>query len=641
MRTSRPYAAMVVTMIMLLAAAVVGPQQRAEAAATDPIAHDPTMIKEGPYYYVFITGDSGTPNTYIPVKRSTDLVHWQELGPVFTTPPQWVVDALGITPHDFWAPDINYFNGRYYLYYAASRFGVNDSVIGLATNTTLDPSSPDYHWVDQGMVLRSQQSDSFNAIDPELTVDTSGVPWLAFGSFWSGILMRRLDPATGKPSSEDPTMYPLVDRHWPPNAVEGASITRHGGYYYLFASFDYCCRAADSDYRVVVGRSVDVTGPYVDETGQPLLNGGGTEVLRGYNEFAGPGGGDVSVDGSTYRYVHHYYDITDNGAPKLSIRQITWSNGWPVLGDPVSGSVEVGHGPAPMQLIEMTTGELISAAPGGSSAPLCGYEGANVQLATDSGSPCQQWQLKYAGDGYYGLLSRHSNKVVDVTSCGYADGTNIGQWGWLDNDCQKYRFVPGTDGWLRLQNKNQPGGQQGKFIDAGQLCDGAGGANIQLWSFGADRCQQFRLQPVGDVLLLNAGSGKVLDVAGCGDSTGVNVIQHGRRPSDCQLWRFAHTDGTYFHIVNEKSGHPLRIAGCGDGGTNVVVQPRGSDTCAQWRLEPLNTGSALIDGGSFRLVNRGTQQVVGVDGCTSADAVNVATEAWTGGTCQQFKIVIP
>jgi len=298
------------------------------------------MIRQGAAYYVFITGDSGVPNTYLPIKRSADLIHWDELGPVFSTPPPWIVETLGVTPRDFWAPDISFLNGKYSLYYAASQFGVNNSVIVLATNTTLDPASPQYQWVDEGLVLRSVPGDTFNAIDPNVAFDEPEVPWLSYGSFWSGILMRRLDATTGKLSTADTTIYPLVDRHSPPNAVEAPSIMRHGEYFYLFASFDHCCRGAASDYRTVVGRSTSITGPYVDQAGVPMLNGGGTEVLHGDNQFAGPGGGSAYVDGSTARFVHHYYDVADSGRPKLSVRRVDFQNDWPALSDPVSGNAQ-------------------------------------------------------------------------------------------------------------------------------------------------------------------------------------------------------------------------------------------------------------------------------------------------------------
>src|SRR5439155_24802559 len=188
------------------------------------------------------------------------------------------------------------------------------------------------------------------------------------------------------------------------------------------------------------------------------------------------------------------------------------------------------------------------------------HQGANIQVAADVNSPCQQWRLEHSGDGYYGIRNRQSNKVFDVAFCGYANGTNMGQWSWLNNDCQKFRFVRTTDGWTQIQNKNQPGGQPGKFVDANPPCGPADGANIQLWASGADRCQQFRLQPAGDVLLVNVNSGKVMDVADCGHAAGVNVIQRSRHDSDCQLWRFAHTDNGYYNIVNERSGKEITVA---------------------------------------------------------------------------------
>ena len=111
MRCARLLRGVVIGLLMLPLMVVHGPAAPANAAPTDPIAHDPTMIKQGAYYYVFITGDASKPNTYLPMKRSTDLIHWEELGPVFTNPPQWIGDTLGITPRDFWAPDIDYLNG--------------------------------------------------------------------------------------------------------------------------------------------------------------------------------------------------------------------------------------------------------------------------------------------------------------------------------------------------------------------------------------------------------------------------------------------------------------------------------------------------------------------------------------------------
>ncbi|MEV6850519.1 family 43 glycosylhydrolase [Actinoplanes sp. NPDC051411] len=506
--------------------------------ADDPIAHDPTVIRQGHYYYSFITGDSAT-RTYLPMRRSADLLHWSDLGPVFTTAPAWVTEQLGTTPPDFWAPDISFFGGLYHLYYAASSFGTNNSVIGLATNTTLDPRSPAYRWVDHGMVIRSSTADNFNAIDPELVLDGGGA-WLAFGSFWDGIKMRRLDRSTGMLSTEDTTLYSLASRGGA--SIEGASITRHGGYYYLFASLDYCCRGIDSDYRVVVGRSKNVTGPYEDRAGVAMLAGGGTELLRGYNEFRGPGGGDVYHD----LYVHHYYDLDDNGRPKLSVRPIRWAGGWPALGDPLSGSRQIGHGPAYAQLVNRIDGSVIA-------NPSCGYEGADITLsAPERDNTCQQWRLDDRGDGFVSVDNRFSNKVAEVAGCVNAEGARVAQWGWLDNDCQQWKLVAADDGWSTIQSR-----LNGKVLQ-GAGCGGAG-SPVQTATATGATCQQFRVQPVGYVLLVDAAGQKALDA--CGRT----VAYRSRKAGGCQLWRFEHVGDGYYRVVS-RTGRVLAKSGRIDAG---------------------------------------------------------------------------
>ncbi|SNS83550.1 family 43 glycosylhydrolase [Actinoplanes regularis] len=479
------------------------PAAAAEKPNPDPIAHDPTLIRQGRYYYEIITGDSATV-TYLPIRRSTDLIHWTLTGTVFDTAPAWVTAELGSTPRDFWAPDLSYAGGEYRLYYAASSFGTNDSVIGLATTKSLD--RPD--WVDRGMVLRTHAGDDVNAIDPEVTVDHDGVPWLSYGSFWDGVRMRRLDPRTGLLSGTDSTVHRLASRGG--GAIEGPSITYHGGWYYLFVSFDFCCRGVNSDYRTMVGRSRDIIGPYTDRDGKPMLAGGGTQVLAGYNGFVGPGGGDVYGG----LYVHHYYDAADSGNPKGSVRVIDWAGGWPRLSDPLSGDRGPGHGPAPVRLIQRDTGAALANA-------TCGYEGADITLApVDQDDPCQQWRLDDRGAGYLSLTNRQSNKVAEVAACVDADGARVAQWGWLANDCQRFRLAATADGWSRIVNPL-----------AGRALRPAGcraGAPVQTWAPGD--CQDFRPEPVGDVLI-----------------TGLP----GRK------WRFAHTTEGWYRILDTVTGRPL------------------------------------------------------------------------------------
>jgi arabinan endo-1,5-alpha-L-arabinosidase len=300
--------------------------------------HDPSIMKEGDTWYVFATGLA--PHGQMAIRCSKDLQVWMLCGQVFTVLPEWIRKESPGTK-ELWAPDISYFDGEYHLYYAYSLFGKNTSGIALATNKTLDPASPDYKWVDQGLVLRSGLGDDFNAIDPNLVMDASGKCWLAFGSFWSGIKMRRIDRATGKLSAKDSRLYALASRErpadvaagtpaLPPNwkAIEAPFIIRHENFYYLFVSWDLCCRGTKSTYRTMVGRSRSVTGPYVDATGRPMLVGGGTQVLVGNQRWLGPGGESLYVGREQTIMVFHAYD-SETGKPALQVSTVAWKNGWP------------------------------------------------------------------------------------------------------------------------------------------------------------------------------------------------------------------------------------------------------------------------------------------------------------------------
>ena len=177
--------------------------------------HDPSMIWDGSKYYLFATG--GT----LSVRSSTNLTQWANSGRIYTAVPSWATAIIpGLT--GLWAPDISYFNGLFHVYWAGSTFGSNTSVIGLATNTTLDSTKAGFAWVDQGMVTQSRSSDNFNAIDPNVAFDATGAPWLAFGSFWSGIKLRKLDPVTGMLATDDTTQYAIAGRNG--GAIEAASI---------------------------------------------------------------------------------------------------------------------------------------------------------------------------------------------------------------------------------------------------------------------------------------------------------------------------------------------------------------------------------------------------------------------------------
>ena len=310
--------------LLLLSAIVASPMPQQNAVPVENAirhVHDPCLIKQGDTYYLFSTGHG------IPIRRSKDLVHWEAAGRVFTADvPEWAKAEIPGTVFP-WAPDIAFLNGRYFLYYSISAFGKNRSLIGLATNKTLDPKSPNYAWKDEGKVFESFPKDNYNAIDSNVLALGKNRLVLVFGSFWSGIQLVEADPKTGKPRA-GAEAKPLARRP-SPDAIEAPFLIRHGDYFYLFVSFDLCCRGTRSTYNIRVGRSKSVEGPYIDRDGKPLLQGGGTVVLQTEGNVIGPGHCAIVHERGRDLLIHHFYDGAANGIPTLQVRPLAWDkDGW-------------------------------------------------------------------------------------------------------------------------------------------------------------------------------------------------------------------------------------------------------------------------------------------------------------------------
>lgn len=291
--------------------------------------HDPAIIRQGDNFYLFATSHARAGQGLIHVRTSKDLVSWTRAAPVFAEMPAWVKDAVP-GARGIWAPDVSFSNGEYRVYYSVSTFGKNRSAIGLVTTPSLEKPV----WTDKGPVIRSGESDDFNAIDPNIFEDAEGRQWLAFGSFWSGLKLVRLDPATGLRSGEDAKIHALA-RRASPGAIEAPFVIRRGEFYYLFASFDFCCRGAASTYYTVVGRAKDPTGPYIDRHGKPMMEGGGFLVLHAgldaARRFVGPGHVAILREPKRDYIVYHAYDTQRNGASTLRIQPLGWTDdGWPV-----------------------------------------------------------------------------------------------------------------------------------------------------------------------------------------------------------------------------------------------------------------------------------------------------------------------
>jgi len=295
-----------------------------QSASRGITTRDPSsVIKCKDEYWVFYTGRG------VPSYHSKDLVNWERGPAVFNSAPKWIAK---IVPENrdlsYWAPDVIKLGDHYLLYYAVSSMGKMTSAIGVATNSTLDPNDPAYHWTDQGFVVRTQEGDGYNAIDPSVFHDSDGSLWLTFGSYWSGIKLIQLNPQTGKRIAPDSKMYSLAYN----DSIEASYLCKHADYYYLFVDWGACCQSTNSSYNIRLGRSKTVTGPYLDKDGLDMLKAGGSVFLATTNgPLFGPGhAGILNAEGRDWFTSDFEGDARMNGKATLAIMPLQWNaDGWP------------------------------------------------------------------------------------------------------------------------------------------------------------------------------------------------------------------------------------------------------------------------------------------------------------------------
>ncbi|HVV73152.1 MAG TPA: arabinan endo-1,5-alpha-L-arabinosidase, partial [Verrucomicrobiae bacterium] len=310
-----------------------------QSASRSITTRDPSsVVKCKDEYWVFYTGHG------VPSYHSKDLVKWERGPAVFKMAPEWIAKVVPENRRmEYWAPDIIKVGDRYFLYYAVSSFGKMTSAIGLATNPTLDPQDPAYHWTDEGFVVRTQDGDGYNAIDPSVFRDQDGSLWMAFGSYWSGIKLVQLDPQTGKRIAPEAKLISLAYN----DSIEASCLTRHGDYYYLFVNWGSCCQGPKSTYNIRIGRSKSISGPYVDKAGLEMLHRGGSVFLSTTNgPLIGPGhAGTLEAEGKQWLTSDFEGDLRMDGRATLAIMPLHWdSEGWPeatvndLKNAPVAGS---------------------------------------------------------------------------------------------------------------------------------------------------------------------------------------------------------------------------------------------------------------------------------------------------------------
>jgi arabinan endo-1,5-alpha-L-arabinosidase len=297
--------------------------------------HDPsTVVESAGKFYVYSTG------TGLPISVSDDGWTWRRAGTLMQalSGGRPGPDVIARGGNNTWAPDVIHVGDKYFVYYAAPGTQPK-AAVGLLVGQTLDPDSADYKWEDGGPIVWSDGVEDSNAIDPGVFLDpTNRTLWLTYGSYFGYIRLVELDPRTGK--RLHPEMKP-VDI-----AVnsEASDMIYRDGWYYLLVTHGSCCAGANSSYNIRMGRSRKVSGPFVDNMGIDMLEGGGKLFVGSSGRHIGPGHfGLLDLGDGVQKFSCHYEaDLDRGGSSVLDIRPLLWRDGWPVAGENfVEGTYEI------------------------------------------------------------------------------------------------------------------------------------------------------------------------------------------------------------------------------------------------------------------------------------------------------------
>jgi arabinan endo-1,5-alpha-L-arabinosidase len=243
-------------------------------------------------------------------------------------------EVLARGGNNTWAPDVIHIGDQYFVYYSAPATQPR-SAIGLLVGRTLDPASPDYRWEDRGPVVWSDGIEDSNAIDPGVLLDPDGRLWLSYGSYFGYIRLVELDPKTGLRRFPDRKPVNIAI-----NSEASIPIYRDG-WYYLLVTHGSCCQGANSTYNIRMGRARKVTGPYLDNMGIDMIEGGGKLFAASRGRHVGLGHfGRLDLGGGVEKFSLHYEaDLDRGGMSVLDIRPLLWRDGWPMAGDNLTTGV--------------------------------------------------------------------------------------------------------------------------------------------------------------------------------------------------------------------------------------------------------------------------------------------------------------
>lgn len=568
--------------------------------------HDPSkIVKCDDTYWVFGTGD-GIYSMY-----SKDLISWQAGPTPFakTAFPAWIKSYVGKFDGNFWAPDIIFMNDKYYLYYSCSEWGTMTSTIGCVTNKTLNPNDPDFQWVDVGFlgIWSYQPGLALNAIDPSLMRGPDGKIWMVYGSFnEQGIVVTEIDSISGKPKTTAGNLPGTsIANSWTgPQSYnygegEGASMIYRNGYYYLFYNKGGCCAGIASTYYMVMGRSANPKGPFLDKTGKALrLTGqssGGTVVLKHDNSrgtddrYFGPGHfGMYSENGVDY-VTFHYYDpngyypnpaVNNQGGPTLGLAKLIWGDdGWPSISlDFVDEGVYTIENIYSKKVTDVSNHTMADSA-------------AIFQYAPDTTLQTQKWVFKSLGTGEY-AISNYAAPEMFIEAGGTDNATSLlmtSEYEGAINQCFRTVTSPGGKTIIYPSTKD---------VGWGLTTPTSSDVKISLRTLTAQDYLRWNMIPFHESLTVSETKLTVEHIAGTDSS--IFVESNG-------LWSSSVLYESWLSVESTGSGNGLlKISFSENSGTNdrknrVYVTSNGgiSEMITITQLGKLTAANDVTDGNQF------------------------------------------
>ena len=421
-----------------------------------PYIHDPSTIMEcDGKYYTFGTGGGG-----------------------LISEDGWTWNGGGVRPGGGAAPDAIKIGDRYLIAYSATGGGLGGGHAGRVLtmwNKTLDPNSPDFAYTEPIEVAHSLDDEDCDAIDAGLLLDpTTGRLWLTYGTYFGFIRIVELDPKTGKRVEGNEPVDIAID-------CEATDLMYRNGWYYLLGTHGTCCDGPNSTYNIVVGRSRNVTGPYLDNMGRDMLKGGGKMVIAAGDRKTGPGhfGRYIEDDGVEKMSFHYEADFDQGGRSVLAIRPLLWKNDWPVAGEVLKeGTYEIeserrGYAlELAVDFVRMNTerrrfwgedNEPVEPIKSQTLEEVIGtwHEGdIDVRIGDYMFRPHQRWTITavpeaggYLGGPYYKIVIEGTNRALAAT----ADAEVIAVPEFTGAPEQLWRIEQLTDGTYRIMPKQVPG----------------------------------------------------------------------------------------------------------------------------------------------------------------------------------------